>query len=69
MSSFPDFPEVSSDFEYAYALSYLQSVIRKMHTALDGLSVHDGLCKDLRQIPVDMAQALEQRRKERKADK
>jgi hypothetical protein len=63
---FPEFPELSSE-EYAYAVGYLKTAIRNLHAALDGLSAREGLCQDLREVPLDLARAVERRREAQKA--
>jgi len=59
---FPDYPVIKADGEHSYALAYLEAAIRSLHDNLNGLPSHEGLCEDLRDIPVRLAKAIERRR-------
>lgn len=61
MANFPKYPDI--DFEdTAYALGYLQQSILGLHDRLDRIPAYVGLCDDLRQIPIDLGTAIEQRK-------
>lgn len=67
MANFPKYPDI--DFEdVPYALGYLQHSIKGLHDRLDRIPTYIGLCDDLRQIPIDLGNAIKQRRARLKSE-